>query len=255
MRRLAQPILHHGFGFRELGPGVDAAHFVLARFDHDRLQSQVSYDGNGVGEIVFALAVGIADFFDDFQRPAAIERHHAGIAEFDGPLGRAGVGLLTDRHQPVALDQQPAVAGGIGGLKAEHGQRRAVLQGRPQTVEGGGRYQRRVAEHNQQIVGAPGNRLARRQHRMRGAETAALNVGRCVRTQTPGLGLDRPVIGPDDHGKGCARPVGGGAQHMRQQRLAGHRMQHLRHCRAHPGALAGREHDREAGSSGGHPIP
>ena len=38
-RRLAQPRLHHGFGFRELRLGVDAAHFVLACFDHDGLQS------------------------------------------------------------------------------------------------------------------------------------------------------------------------------------------------------------------------
>ena len=33
-RRLAQPRLHHRFGFGELRLGVDAAHFVLAGFDH-----------------------------------------------------------------------------------------------------------------------------------------------------------------------------------------------------------------------------
>ena len=69
-RRLAQPRLHHGFGFGELGLGVDAAHFILAGFDHDRLQSQVPDDRNRVGQIILALAVGITDFFDDFQRPA-----------------------------------------------------------------------------------------------------------------------------------------------------------------------------------------
>ena len=41
---------------------------------------------------------------------------------------------------------------------------------------------------------------------------------------------------------------------MRQQRLAGHRMQHLRQRGAHARALAGREHDGQAGSSG-HPNP
>ena len=162
----------------------------------------------------------------------------------------AGVGLLADRHQPVALDQEPAVAGGVGGAKTEHGQRRAVLQRRAQALEGRGRNQRRIAERDQQIVGAAGDRLARREHRMRGAETLALNEGRRIRTQAPGLLLDRPVVRPDDHGERGARAFRGGAQHMRQQRLAGHRMQHLRHRGTHPRALAGREHDGQAGSSG-----
>ena len=84
---------------------------------------------------------------------------------------------------------------------------------------------------------------------MRGAEPLALNVGGRIRTQPPGLLLDGPVVGSDDHGKGRARAFGRGAEHMRQQRLPRHRMQHLRHRGAHPRALAGREHDREAGSN------
>ena len=93
----------------------------------------------------------------------------------------AGVGLLADRHQPVALDQQPAVAGRIGGAKAEHGERCAVLQRRAHPLEGLGRDQRRIAERDQKIVGAAGDRLAGRQHRMRGAEALALNEGRGIR--------------------------------------------------------------------------
>jgi hypothetical protein len=41
---------------------------------------------------------------------------------------------------------------------------------------------------------------------------------------------------------------------MRQQRLAGHGMQHLRERRLHARALTGGEHDGEAGS-GGHSNP
>ena len=40
-RRLAQPRLHHRFRFRQLRLGVDAAHFILAGFDHDGLQSRL----------------------------------------------------------------------------------------------------------------------------------------------------------------------------------------------------------------------
>ena len=93
----------------------------------------------------------------------------------------AGVGLLADRDQSVALDQQPAIAGRIGGAKAEHGERCAVLQRRAQPRKGFGRNQRRIAERDQQIVGAAGDRLAGRQHRMRGAEPLALNEGRRIR--------------------------------------------------------------------------
>ena len=64
--RLTQPRLHHRFGFGELGLGVDAAHFILAGFDHGGLQSKLAHDGDRVGEIILALAVGVADFFEDF---------------------------------------------------------------------------------------------------------------------------------------------------------------------------------------------
>ncbi len=63
-RGLAQPRLHHAFGFGELGLGVDAAHFILAGFDHDRLQSHVPDDGHRIDQIILALAVGIADLFE-----------------------------------------------------------------------------------------------------------------------------------------------------------------------------------------------
>ena len=87
-RRLAQSRLHHLFGLGELGLGVDAAHFILAGFDHDGLPSQIPNDTDGVGQIILALAVGIADLVEDRKRPAAVERHHAGIAECDRAFRR-----------------------------------------------------------------------------------------------------------------------------------------------------------------------
>ena len=66
---------------------------------------------------------------------------------------------------------------------------------------------------------------------------------------------DRLVVRPDHHRERSARSVRGGVQHMRQQRLAGDGMQHLRQRGAHARALAGREHDGQAGSSGHSLIP
>jgi len=116
------------------------------------------------------------------------------------------------------------------------------------------RNQRRIAEHDQQVVGAAGDGIAGREHRVRGAETLALNEGGRIRPQTLDLLRDSPVVRSDDDGERGAGALWGGFKHMRQQRLAGDGMQDLRHRRLHARALTGREHDREAGSAG-HPNP
>ena len=194
-RGLAQPRLHDLLGFGELGLGVDAAHFILAGFDHDGLQSQFSNDGDRVGQIILALALAWPIFS---MMSSALRPSNAITPALQSVIARSagtGVGVLADRDQPVAFDQQPAIAGRIGGAKAEHGQRRAVFQRRAQARECRGRNQRRIAEHDQQIVGAAGDRLARRQHRMRGAETLALDEGRRVRAHAA-WPRRRPPRGP-----------------------------------------------------------
>ena len=45
----------------------------------------------------------------------AVEGHHPGIAQGDRLFLGAGIGLLADRNQPAALDEQPAITCGIGG--------------------------------------------------------------------------------------------------------------------------------------------
>ncbi len=40
-RGLPQPALHHLLGFRELGLGIDPAHFVFVRLNHTSRASQV----------------------------------------------------------------------------------------------------------------------------------------------------------------------------------------------------------------------
>ena len=67
-RRRAQPLLQHGFRFRELRFGIDAAHVVLLGLDGHRLQAHLAGDGNRIGQIVFALGIGIADPLEHRQR-------------------------------------------------------------------------------------------------------------------------------------------------------------------------------------------
>ena len=162
--------------------------------------------------------------------------------------------MLADRHQAVAFEQQPAVAGGVDGTEAEHGKGCALRQRRAQPRKRLGRNQRRVAERHQQIVGAARDRGAGGQHGMRGAEALGLNEGRRIGADALDLVGDRLVVRPDHHRQRRARSVRGGVQHMRQQRLAGYGVQHLRQRGPHAGALAGRKHDSQAGSSG-HSVP
>ena len=62
---------------------------------------------------------------------------------------------------------------------------------------------------------------------MRGAEALALNEGCGIGTGARDFIGDRLVIRPDHDGKRCGVPLRDGVQHMRQQRLAGHGMQHF----------------------------
>src|SRR5260221_551908 len=94
---------------------------------------------------------------------------------------------------------------------------------------------------------------------MRGAQTLALNVSRSIGANASDFFLDGPVVGAKDDSQRCAFSLRGSPEHMRQQRLAGQRMQDFWPGRAHARALAGSEHDGEAGSaahfSPWHPAP
>ena len=162
--------------------------------------------------------------------------------------------MFADRHQAVALEQQPAVTGRIRGAEAEHGKGGALRQRRAQPRKGFCRNQRRIAEHHQQIVGAARDRGTGGQHGMRGAEALGLNERRRIGADARHLVGDRLVVRPDHHRQRSACSVRGRVQHMRQQRLAGDGVQHLRQRGSHARALAGRKHDSQAGSSG-HSIP
>ena len=180
----------------------------------------------------------------------AIERHHPGIAQRDLALGFAGIGVLADRDELVAVLQQAPVAGRIGGTEAEHGEPCAVGERRAHPREGAGGDQRRVAKDDQQIVRTSRNRRTRGQRRMRRSETLALNENIRARPQAFRLLLDGTMIGSDDHGNVGVCIVRCRSQDMRKQRFACNGMQHFGQGRTHPRAFARREHNCQAGSSG-----
>ncbi|RDJ94066.1 aminotransferase class III-fold pyridoxal phosphate-dependent enzyme, partial [Lacticaseibacillus rhamnosus] len=102
-RGLAQTRLHDLLGLRQLRLGIDPAHFILAGFDHARPLPELPDNRDCIGEIIFRLAVGVADHIDDLQGHATVECHHTGVAQCHRTLFGAGVGLLTDRDQLTIL--------------------------------------------------------------------------------------------------------------------------------------------------------
>ncbi len=189
----------------------------------------------------------MADRIENFQRQAAVERHDAGIAQRNLFLLGAGIRLLADRHQFAALLHQAAIAGRIGSLEAEHGQSDTIGERSTQTLERPGRNQRRIAEHHQKIVGTAGNRRAGGQHGMRRSSALALDEDLRIRPRADRFVAHRLVIRADhdrERGTGSVRSRG---KDMAQQRLACDRVQHFRQRRAHPRALARRQHDGQIG--------
>ena len=63
-----------------MGLRVDAAHFILAGFDHGRGKPHVAGNADRVGKIILSLLVGVSDFLQDLERMRAVEGHHSGIA-------------------------------------------------------------------------------------------------------------------------------------------------------------------------------
>ena len=195
-RRLAQPLLQRGFGLGELRPGVDAAHVVLLGLDHDRLQPHRPGDRDRVGEIVFALAIVIADPCRGSASavgPANAIRPplHRSIARSAG----AGVELLADGDELAVLQHQPPIAGRVGRAEAEHRDRRACGQCRAHSRQRLRPDQRRVAENDENIVGAARDRALGGQHRMRGAAPLA-PARRSPRPARPAALRPRPHRAP-----------------------------------------------------------
>ena len=145
-------------------------------------------------------------------------------------------------------DHDAAVAARVGGPETEHDERRTLRQGRPHSAQRLGRNERRIGEDHQDILrparnGGPGG-----QYRMRGATPLRLHEE--LRGRQNPLGFsDDAVRSRPDHDRG-GRPAGlaHGSKRVGEQGLSRDGMQHLGPTGVHARALAGGEHNGEAGT-------
>ncbi len=153
------------------------------------------------------------------------------------------------------MKHQAPVTGRVVRPEAEHGDRRALGERRAHPHQRLRPDQRRVAEDDEDVVRRTCERGLRGQHRMRGSQPLGLDEDLRSREHAPGLRRHRVGIRPHHHRRlGTARRQHR-IEHMAEQRSAAEDMQHLRPCREHAGALAGREHDGEAAAFTRQRIP
>ncbi len=126
--------LRDGFRFGEFLLGVDAAHVILLDFDCDRGKLHAARDLDRIRQIKFAFAILVADPFQDGKGGFAGKRHNPAVAEFDGLFSGAGVGVLANGDEFIALRDQPSVAGRIGRPKCGHRHGRACGERAPATA-------------------------------------------------------------------------------------------------------------------------
>ena len=248
----AQALLQRGFGFRQLRLGVDAEHFILPGLDDDRLLSESSRHRDGIGQIIFAFAIVIADALENCERGGAVECHQAGIAQVDRTLGRTGVELFSNADELVALQQQASIAGGISCPKAQHDHSGARNECRAHPDQRLRAKQRRIAKDDEHIVRAARNRLSRGKHCMRGTAALGLHEDFTARRHSSRFGRNRFPVGANYHRGPAVTGRAHDLEHMPEQSLAAD--QRAAPWRE-PNACAyppRREHDRQARAFTGH---
>ena len=193
-----------------------------------------------VGEVILALRVAVTELPKPALEELGFHRQHAGIAFADPALARAGI-VLFDHAQYLALGvaHDSAITGGVGKLRREQAHALGACEFE-QRLQRLGSDQRHVAvEHQHQV--AVGHARQRLLHCMPGAKLLALQhpaQGRRAHRGTYAFAAVA-VDDMDERRLECAR----GVEHMREQRVAGERLQHLRQVGAHPLALARGEDD------------
>ena len=246
--RLAQTLLQGGLRGSKLNLRVDALHLFLLGLDHDRAAAHGVNDRDRIGQIELFLAVVVADPVKNGEGGRTCEGHQSGIAEIDLALFAAGIELLANGERFCARQHDAAVAARVGWAEPEHDERRTLRQGRPHSTQRLGRNERRIGKDHQDILRAARNGAPGGQYRVRGS--AALRLHEEFRGRQNPLGFrDNAVRSRPDHDRG-SRPAGlaHGSKRVGEQGLSGDGMQNLGATGVHARALAGREHDGEAGT-------
>ena len=209
-----------------------------------------SRDRDRVGQIEFALGVAIADLLEDFERDVAAQAPSARRCT-DRCARSASLAslLLADRDEPMAVHDQPAVAGRIGGRKPSTA-----------TLRRADRARRAGACSVSALISGVSPKMTRMssaplRSRLRApAPHAPCRAARSARrlcafgNARVASSATASAFGPTTTATAFRAGAAHRRQHMRQQRAPRDLVQHLRPRRAHARALAGGEHDRKAGA-------
>ncbi len=146
--------MHEGFRLGQFGAGVDPAGLPGRQFGDPAQEPLGTGDRDDVGQIEFALGVVVADFLDEIEQTARIDRHDAAIAQLDFALVGGRVARLDDAREPaIRVERETPVEAGIGRLEAGGGDRRlrgAAPLGEQRRNRFGAQH-RRVAEQHHDI--------------------------------------------------------------------------------------------------------
>ena len=121
MRRLTSAFIRE-----QLDPVVDPLGLpaVVDQTTHPPVCAGLAGDGEHVGQVQLALIVGRRDLGQRGSQICGVEDVDAGVDLGDLPLSVIGVAVLDDAaHQAVGVAQDPAVAGRVGNLRRQHGDR------------------------------------------------------------------------------------------------------------------------------------
>src|SRR5690606_25539661 len=73
-----------------------------------------------IGHVVLTLRVVVVDLVNKVAEHLRPKRQDASIAQANSPFFVAGVLVLTDRQQTLAIGDKAAIAGGVFRLKPKH---------------------------------------------------------------------------------------------------------------------------------------
>src|SRR5690606_3586277 len=153
--------LPYAFRLSKFGAVVHAKRILERRLYRADRKTILDRDLDDLRQVIFALRVVVADPVEQRQRMLTGNCHDAAIAEANAALFLGTILILADRHQrPIRFDQA-TVARRIFDTEAHHSNRCAFRQHFAHGNKGRRVDQRRIAEHDQHVVIAAGNRPSR----------------------------------------------------------------------------------------------
>ena len=201
--------------------------------------------GEHVGEVVLALRVVVGQVRQPALQRGGFGGDDAGVDDADAALFLVGVLLLDDGADAAfGIAHDAAVAGGVREFGDQHREPSRRCQQALQGFGCGSAARRRTAPARWRASGTLGIACS---HRVAGAELLRL-----LRPLQVGLvgegGLHLVAAMAVDHMDACRIQRARGGDDVRQHRLPGDRLQHLRLGRTHALAFAGGEDDDVQGS-------